>query len=280
MAAEIRDWYDTPHYYDIIFDEDTATEATFLEVMHRRHGLGNPHGRPGTVLEPACGSGRLMREMAKRGWTVAGFDRSPAMLDYARRRLEATHPPQPLLWADGMENFQVPNHRTFHLAHCLVSTFKYLESEEQAHTFLQRTAASLKKGGLFVLGLHLTDYRRPSTTHERWVGRRDGIEVVCNTRTWPAHRRQRTEALRTRLRVTTPDGETRQQETHWTFRTYSAAQLRSLLKKIPALELVACHDFHHDPDTTRHFNDHYADLVLVLRKQSEHRPQTGATGRI
>lgn len=268
MAAEIRDWYDTPLYYDIIFDEDTSTEATFLEVMHRRHGLGTPDGRPASLLEPACGSGRLLREMARRGWTVAGFDRSPSMLAYARKRLATKLADEDALWIDSMECFRVPDGRRFDLAHCLVSTFKYLDSEAAALAFLQRIADSLKTGGLFVLGLHLTDYRRPAITHERWVGQREGIEVVCNTRTWPADRRRRTESLRTRLRVTLPNGETRHQETQWEFRTYSAAQLRALLKKVPSFGLVVCHDFHHDPDSTRHFDDRYSDLVLVLRKQT------------
>ena len=32
------DWYDTPRYYDIVFDTDTKREADFLEEMLRRHG--------------------------------------------------------------------------------------------------------------------------------------------------------------------------------------------------------------------------------------------------
>jgi len=39
-ASSQIDWYDTPLYYDIVFDEDTVEEANFLEVMYARHGTG------------------------------------------------------------------------------------------------------------------------------------------------------------------------------------------------------------------------------------------------
>lgn len=264
---EERDWYDTPHFYDIIFDEDTATEATFLEVMHLRHGKGN--GKPGRVLEPACGSGRLILEMAKRGWRVSGFDQSEAMLEYARERLKEAHL-RARLWADRMENFSLPQSaKPFDLAHCLVSTFKYLNKESDAACFLERVSEALKPGGIFVLGLHLTNYQKPTITHERWVAERDGVKVTCNTRTWPVDKRTRFEPLRSRLKIELPDGSLRQQETHWKFRTYSAFQLRALLRKVPQFQLVACHDFHHDPESTRCLDDTYADIVLVLRRSSE-----------
>ncbi len=264
MPVEHRDWYETPLFYEIVFDEDTATEATFLEIMHLRHGRGAAKSR--TVLEPACGSGRLIRELASRGWKAWGFDASPEMLAHAREQLEAARL-SATLWEDHMESFEVPGHQCFDLAHCLVSTFKYLLTEEDALGCLRRVAGALKPGGLFVLGLHLTDYANPAITHERWVASRDGIEVVCNTRTWPADRRARTEALRTRLRITLPDGEVRRQETCWNFRTYSVAQLRSLLRKVPELDLEACYDFHYDPEAPRKLNDRHADLVAVLKRR-------------
>ena len=77
------DWYETPEYYDIVFDAGTEREADFLEAVRAEYGKGR--GR--RVLEPACGSGRLVEAMARRGWRVTGFDLSPAMLDYARARL-------------------------------------------------------------------------------------------------------------------------------------------------------------------------------------------------
>jgi SAM-dependent methyltransferase len=257
------DWYDTPLYYDIIFDEDTVEEADFLEVMYARHGTGT--GKNRSVLELACGSGRLVRELGGRGWRAAGFDANPRMLAFARERL-VHEKIKARLWEDRMESFTVPGGKRFDLIHCLVSTFKYLLTEAHAAAALEHVAAALQPGGIFVLGLHLTDYRETKVSHERWVVTRDGIEVVCNTRTWPVDPGTRTEAMRSRLRVTLPDGTVRRQETLWTVRSYSAAQLRRLLGKVPALRLIACHDFRHDPDDHRKLDDSYADIVLVLKK--------------
>ena len=263
MPAPVRlDWYDTPLYYDIIFDADTVKETDFLEAVFHRHSPSR--GR--SVLELACGSGRLVRELASRGWRTAGFDLNPAMLAFARDRI-STAGLDALLWEDHMETFTVPQKRRYDLVHCLVSTFKYLLTEADALACLDRVAAALKPGALFVLGLHLTDPGQTRPTHERWVASRDGIEVVCNTRTWPPDRRTRLEPMRSRLRVTRPDRRQESQETRWQVRSYTAAQLRSLLKKCGAFTLLACHDFHHDPEETRPFDDSYSDLVLVLRRQ-------------
>ncbi len=262
----IRDWYDTPLYYDIIFDEDTGAEADFLEEMHRRHGIAS--SRNHSVLELACGSGRLLKELALRGWKTSGFDLNPNMLSFARDRIGSTSG-SVHLWEDRMESFRVPGNRRFDLAHCLVSTFKYLRSEEDALACLHRVSEVLKPGGLFILGLHLTDPANRRPTHERWVASRDGIEVVCNTRTWPADPQLRSEAMRSRMKVTLPDGEIHRQETLWEVRSYTASQLRRLIRKVPALKLTACHDFRHDPDESRALDDSYADLVLVLKRQSQ-----------
>ena len=64
------DWYDSPLYYDLIFDEDTVVEADFLESLMWEHGIAES----GRILEPACGSGRLVCELAARGYEVDGFD--------------------------------------------------------------------------------------------------------------------------------------------------------------------------------------------------------------
>jgi len=268
MAGSMRqgNWYDTPLYYDIIFAEDTVREAEFLEAMMARHArLARSRRPPWRVLEPACGSGRLVAELAARGHDVAGFDINRNMLAHAREALRNAGTGASL-WDDRLEGFKIPTRRGFDLAHCLVSTFKYLLTEEHAVAHLKRVAGALRAGGLYVIGLHLTSYDETEPAHERWVGRRNGIKVICNTRTWPANRGRRLEEVRTRLRIT-QNGQTHAQETEWQFRTYNAAEVKSLLAQVPAFNLVACHDFAYNPEDPRPLDDSYADLVLVLRKK-------------
>lgn len=269
-ATEERDWYDTPLYYDIIFDADTPREAAFLEAVGERHGVPM-RGKKGRVLEPACGSGRLVEAMARLGWKVSGFDGSERMLEFAQERVRAAGL-QARLWRDWMQDFSVPGSggkgAGFDLAHCLVSTFKYLLTEAHATAHLRGVAACLKPGAVYVLGIHLTDYRRTAPEHERWVGERQGTKVVCNTHSWPADAAARLEAIRTRLKICDEQGgRSYVQETRWQFRTYDARQARALLKKVPELELVACYDFTYDLESPRELDDSYSDVVLVLRRR-------------
>ena len=262
---EELDWYETPRWYDLVFDEGTEAEADFLEEAWELYGES-----PGTrVLEPACGSGRLVAELARRGWRVTGFDASAAMLDHARDQLTAEGLEAHLSRAR-LEDFRVRGR--FDLAHCLVSTFKYILDEEGARSHLACVARALRPGGLYLLGLHLTEYGDSRLQRERWVVEEDGVKVVCNTQTWPADRRRRLERLRTRLVVTEGD-RVRRTETHWQFRTYSPRQLRSLLRRVPELELVVVHDFHYDLDSTRQLEGGRGvnDAVLVLRRRLEAR---------
>jgi SAM-dependent methyltransferase len=258
-----QDWYDTPQYYDIVFDGGTAQETSFLHALHERYAQGKAQVSR-ALLEPACGSGRLIASMSQAGWSCSGFDANTAMLDYAKARC-VRDGITAQLWHDQMQSFRAKGQR-YGLAHCLVSTFKYLLTEADAVAHLQALADHLLPGGVYVLGIHLTDYSQQRMQHERWTELRDGVNVVCNTRTWPADSRTRLEAVRTRLRVT-ENGTTRTQETHWQFRTYDAKQVKTLLRKVPQLKLCGCYDFQHDADQPRSLDDSYSDVVMVLRRE-------------
>ena len=253
------DWYDTPRYYDIIFDVDSVLECDFLEAMRERHGT--TRGR--RVLEPACGSGRLVAEMARRGYRVSGFDKNEHMLEYARRRLSRLGLRATLR---GMELDDFRFRERFDLAHCLVSTFKYLPDEERARRHLECTARALKKGAIYVLGFHLSHYDSHAKTRERWNESRDGTDVTCTTQFWPPDRRSRIERARTRLTVH-EHGVTRRFETSWRFRSYNARQVRRLLETVPRFEHVATYDFTYRADRPRQLDDQQLDVVLILQRR-------------
>jgi SAM-dependent methyltransferase len=72
--------------YDIIYeDKDYPGECDLLETIFRE----SP--RPVTrVLDLGCGTGGHALELARRGYSVTGVDRSPAMLDLARTKANDT----------------------------------------------------------------------------------------------------------------------------------------------------------------------------------------------
>ena len=255
------DWYDTPRYYDLIFDEDTELEAAFLEAMLERHGQTRPRTRR-RIYEPACGSGRLVEAMARRGFGVTGSDLSKPMLDYTRARLRRAGLRAVLAQGD-MASY-VPR-GTFELAHCLVSTFKYLLTEDAAREHLESVAASLMPGGIYVLGFHLTEYERTRKSRERWVARDGATKVTCTIQGWPADRRRRVEDVRSRL-VVEQGADAWRSETRWQFRTYGPGQVRRLLRSVPALDHVATYDFRYDPNEPCEFGVDQEDTILILRR--------------
>ena len=263
------DWYRFPLYYDTVYDGDTPKEADFLEAVMERHGAGPAAlGQPARLLEPACGTGRLLIELARRGHRATGFDLSPEMVAYGKHR--AAQEPAEVrrrirIVEDRMESFHLRG--PFDLSFCLLSTFKYLLTEDDAHAHLERVARVLAPGGLCVIGIHLTPYDRRHSDREVWYGIGEGLRVRSEVVTRPAKRRERLEWLRSRLTVRRRGTRSAEKlETNWPVRTYDAAEIEALLTKTPILQPVACYDFSHDIDAPRALDDSQEDVVIVLRK--------------
>jgi SAM-dependent methyltransferase len=259
MAFRPVDWYDTPLYYDIVFDDYTRPESEFLEAVLKRHGKT----RGLKVLEPACGSGRLVAALASRGFLVTGFDKNEIMLRYAKKRLSKRRLEARLFQAC-LERFSVRG--KFDLAHCLVSTFRYILTEEGARSHLRCVRDALKPGGLYALGVHLSDYDTDRCSRERWDRMRNGVHVVCNIHNWPADLKKRVERHRCRMMVRR-NGTVHKQENIWDFRAYNARQLKATLRSVPGLAHVATYDMNYDIDSPRELRDDQLDCVLILRRE-------------
>jgi SAM-dependent methyltransferase len=106
-----RLYTDDAELYDIAFDWDISDEVDWL--VERL-------GRPESVLEPGCGSGRMLVAFADRGVDVAGVDLSQPMVELARERLGGRGS---VVVAD-MTAFDL--RRTFDAAVCPINTLLHL----------------------------------------------------------------------------------------------------------------------------------------------------------
>ena len=256
----LSEWYDHPEYYEAIFGTDTAREMDFLLEVSRRHGTGGS-----LLLEPACGAGRLVEEATRRGCQVVGYDLSEKMLAHARARLSPALRRRARLHVSRMEDFCPPELvGQVDLAFNLVSTFRYLDSEQAALAHLRSTRRLLKPDGLYVLGFHLTEYARQHVERERWVERLGEDTVVCNTREGLPDRKQRRSSMRNRLRITGP-GKDLLIETEWYFRTYDLAQARRLFRAA-GWEILAVYDFDYQVDEPKPRADDRLDTLFVLHQ--------------
>lgn len=199
---------------------------------------------------------------------MVGYDISEAMLAHARKRLTPAQRRRVKLGPSRMESFADPAlEGQVDLAHCLVSTFRYLDSEAAARQHLLGTRRLLKPNGIYVLGFHLTDYARARPEHERWVGQVGEDRVVCNTNEGLPEKRARRSPMRNRLRVTGPDKDWLI-ETEWHFRTYSNVQAAKLFRDA-GLRVVAGYTFDYDIDAPVARGSLRLDRVFVLQPDPE-----------
>ena len=164
--------YDHPRFYDVLFGFDRSHEADFYDATFVRCGI--PRGEP--ILEVGCGPARLARLLARRGWRVAGLDRSAAMLAYARAEAAAEGVALGSLCAD-MTAFACD--APFAAAYNPLSSFRLLHRDADADAHLLCVARALRPGGVYVLDLGLlADETQPTvTTDEGWEMRRGGVTV-------------------------------------------------------------------------------------------------------
>src|SRR5947208_5279345 len=179
-------WYDYPRYYDIAFQAYTQYEAAFIEAACRKYC---PF-RARRLLEPACGTGRLITELATRGYELSGFDLSQPGLRYLRQRLTRYRLYAEIFEAD-MSNFRIG--QPADAAYCVINTFRYLLREQSARDHLECIAASLRLGGIYILGLHLLPLGGHNEDSQSWTQRSNETEVSVTARLLRTDRRRRIE---------------------------------------------------------------------------------------
>jgi trans-aconitate methyltransferase len=167
-------WLSTRHMggdaYDAGYEERAAAgqdvhgEADFVERLGAR-----------TVLDAGCGTGRVARELGRRGLETVGVDLDPEMLETARRK--APH----LEWhlAD-LATIQLG--RTFEAVVAAGNVMIFLTpgSEELV---LRNLAHHLTPGGALVAGFQLTSGRM-SLEHYDQVAEAAGLTLEARYATW------------------------------------------------------------------------------------------------
>jgi SAM-dependent methyltransferase len=257
--ALAENWYDYPQYYDIAFQAYTRGEADFIEAACRKYC---PFGAR-RLLEPACGTGRLITALAARGYQVTGFDLSRPALIYLRRQLTRSGLHAETFEAE-MSNFRIGG--TADAAYCVVDTFRHLLTEQAARGHLECIAHSLRPGGIYVLALHLLPFGAGKEGTDCWTQRRCETKVTVTARLLRTDRRRRIEDVQLCLMARRGSKELRLQHA-FQLRTYTARQFRRLLDSVPSLELCDVYDFRYDIEQPSTLNDETAYTVFILRRR-------------
>ncbi len=253
------DIYDYPKYYDVLFASDWKTEFDFLLDCFALHAKGTVH----RLFEPACGTGRLLIKFAQAGYEVGGNDLNAKAVDYCNARLKRNGFAETAEVGD-MCDFRLK--KKAQAAFNTINSFRHLQTEEQALSHLQCVAGALTKGGIYMLGLHLTPLNVALCEHEAWTAQRGHLCINSEMQSLEVDRRRRTERVRFSLDIHTPSRQFKLAD-EFTFRTYTAKQFQSLLGKVPGFELAETYDFAYEIDHPIEIGRETEDVVYVLRKK-------------
>lgn len=252
-------WYDYPEYYDLAFADDTPGEAAFIAAACAKHAIGPVH----TMLEPGCGGGRLVVELARRGFHTIGFDNNEKMLAHLTKRI-LRDKLSAEAFAGDMVDFKLP--RQVDAIFNTFNTFRHLTTEEAALAHLRSAHRALRKGGIYVLGFHLLPNDASLECIERWTATTGKTKITYTLRVLDSSRKTRIENLRVSMLVRSPKDEMRL-ATEFPLRLYSAPQWRKLLAAVPEFELCETYDFCYDIDSPVKFDNKLSDAVFILRKR-------------
>lgn len=150
--------------YDIAFDWDVTEEVAWLLD---RLGSGCR-----TVLEPGCGTGRVLEAFARRGVEIVGIDISEPMVEFARRRLARAGVHAEVVLAD-MTSFDLG--RTFDGAICPINTLGHLTPDELAR-HLECVARHVEERSRYLVQVGLLDTVEP-VGGSYWDAERDDVKL-------------------------------------------------------------------------------------------------------
>lgn len=151
-SEDVPSYHDLAGWYDAINEaggKDYVAEAgAVLEVITELRG-----GRPASVLDAACGTGRHLEAFAREVDDVAGLDVSPEMLAIAAGRLGAA---VPLHEAD-LRDFDLG--RSFDAVVCLFSSIGHVADGDELDRAVAALARHVAPGGVLVIEPWLTPDR-------------------------------------------------------------------------------------------------------------------------
>ena len=249
-------WYNLPTYYDVSFSHEMREETTFLKAIFKK----NLKAGSARLLEPACGTGRLIMPLARAGYHCTGFDINTHALAYFKQRLKRNRI-QAVVFEANMSDFSI-NKKKFDAAYCTVDTFRHLLKQDEARQHLIRVAKVLKKNGIYILGLHLLPIRGITNKVSRWTAKRGRLTVHTSMSLIAQNKRQRTETLKVVLTSSNED----RYESIYRLRTYTLKQFKQLIVNTDVFTIETVYDHYYDISKSVILDSKSDYGVFLLRK--------------
>ena len=134
-------------YDRLTYDVDYSAWADYIEKHFAKTPL------PGrTVLDLACGTGSLTRELALRGYEMIGADQSPEMLAEAAEKNRGVSPIEPIFLCQPMEKLDL--YGTIDACVCCLDSVNYVTRPQKLQKAFERVHLFLMPGGLFLFDVN------------------------------------------------------------------------------------------------------------------------------
>ena len=134
-------------YDQLTYDVGYADWADYIEKHFKKRGL------PGSiVLDLACGTGSLTRELAQRGYEMIGVDLSPDMLAEAADKNRDVDGVQPIFLCQSMDKLDL--YGTIDACVCCLDSVNYVTDPKKLRRAFERVHLFLMPGGLFLFDIN------------------------------------------------------------------------------------------------------------------------------
>tara|TARA_R110002049_G_scaffold4601_3_gene31776 strand:- start:37667 stop:38416 length:750 start_codon:yes stop_codon:yes gene_type:complete len=247
----------------LVFGADCAAEVKFIRACGEAYGCGKSDVAQARLFEPACGTGRLLFALAKRGYSVAGLDLNEKAIEFCNARFRRHSMAETAFVAD-MSDFRV--RRRYDIAFNTINSFRHLDSEAAALGHMQCMGQAVRVGGLYLLGVHLTPTKVPPSETESWSARRGHLAINTHMWTLARDKRRRVERFGIRFDVHSPRRSFRIED-ELVLRSYTPQQMEKLIEKSGCWTIVATHDFAYRIDEPIEVDATTEDVVYVLKRK-------------
>jgi len=154
--------------------QDASEEITFYAQYAEHFG--------GPILEPMCGSGRILLPLLARGYDIEGFDASEAMLAVLQKKNAASSPVPAPVWQEYMQDFSP--HKKYQLIIIPFGSFGLVLAQDNALKSLSALRSALLPGGRILIEIDTIHSVLPSHVGSgvRWVQTSDGFHLRLSAR--------------------------------------------------------------------------------------------------
>ncbi|MCL2036351.1 MAG: class I SAM-dependent methyltransferase [Oscillospiraceae bacterium] len=155
-------------FYDqLMYGFDYSRLADYYDGFIKENGL--TAAKSGILLDLACGTGKLSRLMAEKGWDVIAVDSSPEMLSKAEPHTNVSYICQDM---NELDLFG-----TIDAAICSFDGLNHLADESELYETIKRVSLFMNPGGVFVFDLNTLYKHETILAHNIFV--RETDEIYC-----------------------------------------------------------------------------------------------------